>query len=121
MTRTIDYYLSKGFDQKTAEYFAGGRKKIVGIVANNDFTLTIRFDNGEQRLYDVVPLLKENTVFEFLNDIENFRRAYVDDQHCIAWDINPDIDSNKVWNNKVDICSDECYMNSVPVGGNANV
>lgn len=53
MTRTVDYYLSKGFDRKTAEYFAGGKKRITGVIPNNDFTLTISFDNGEKRLYDV--------------------------------------------------------------------
>ncbi len=117
MTRTIDYYLSKGFDQKTAEYFAGGRKQIIGVKANNDFTLTLSFDNGEKRLYDVAPLIKPGTVFETFADINNFRRVYIDDQHCIAWDIDPTIDSNKVWSNKVDLCPDECYIDSIPVGG----
>ena len=47
MANTVEYYLSKGFDRRAAEYFAGGKKKIVGVVANRDFTLTISFDNGE--------------------------------------------------------------------------
>ena len=59
MANTVEYYLSKGFDHKAAEYFAGGKKKIVGVVANRDFTLTISFDNGEKRLYDMRPLLKK--------------------------------------------------------------
>ena len=121
MTRTVDYYLSKGFDRKTAEYFAGGKKRIVGVVPNNDFTLTISFDNGERRLYDVRPLLQKGTVFEPFADIESFRRVYVDDTHCIVWDIDPNIDSDKVWSNKVDLCPDECYINSVPIGGVVNV
>ena len=53
MANTVDYYLSKGFDRLAAEYFASGRKRIIGVSANDDFTLTIRFDNGEQRLYDM--------------------------------------------------------------------
>ncbi|MBP3481039.1 MAG: DUF2442 domain-containing protein [Clostridia bacterium] len=120
MTRTVDYYLSKGFDRKTAEYFAGGKKRITGVIPNNDFTLTISFDNGEKRLYDVRPLLQKGTVFEPFADIENFRRVYVDDTHCIAWDIDPSIDSDKVWNNKVDLCPDGCYIDSVPIEGIAN-
>ncbi len=115
MTRTIDNYLSKGFDLKTAEYFASGRKRIVGVVANDDFTLTITFDNGEIRLYDMRPLLRQGTVFESFADINNFRRVYIDEQHCISWDIDPNVDSNKVWNNKVDLCPDSCYIDSVPV------
>lgn len=117
MANTIEYYLSKGFDRKTAEYFAGGKKRITGVVANEDFTLTIHFDNGENRLYDMRPLLKRGTVFEPLIEFENFRRVYVDDTHCIAWDIDPSIDSRKVWNNKVDLCPDSCYLDSVPLGG----
>ena len=117
MTNTVEYYLSKGFDRKTAEYFAGGKKRITGVVPNNDFTLTISFDNGEKRLYDMRPLLKTGTVFEPFIKPENFRRVYVDDTHCIAWDINPNIDSNKVWSNKVDLCPDSCYIDSIPIGG----
>ncbi len=120
MANAIEYYLSKGFDRKTAEYFAGGRKKIISVIVNNDFTLTIGFDNGESRLYDARPLLKKGTVFEPFADIENFRRVYVDDTHCIAWDIDPNVDSNKVWSNKVDICPDGCYIDSVPIGGVLN-
>lgn len=117
MANTVEYYLSKGFDRKAAEYFASGKKKVAGVVANDDFTLTIRFDNGEERLYDMNPLLKKGTVFEPFIDLESFRGVYVDDTHCIAWDIDPSMDSDKVWSNKVDLCSDECYIDSVPIGG----
>lgn len=115
--KTVEYYISKGFNRKTAEYFASGKKRIIGVIPNNDYTLIISFDNGEKRLYDVNPLLKKGTVFEPLTDIEAFRRVYVDDTHCIAWDIDPNIDSNNVWNNKVDLCPDGCYIDSVPLGG----
>lgn len=120
MAKTVEYYRSKGFDQKTAEYFANGRKKIVGVVANDDFTLSISFDNGEKRLYNVRPLLKQGTVFEHFLNIEAFRRVYVDEQNCIAWDIDPTVDSNKVWSNKVDLCPDGCYIDSQPIGGILN-
>lgn len=117
MPNTVEYYLSKGFDQKAAEYFASGRKKIIGVAANDDFTLTIRFDNGEKRLFDVRPYLKKGTVFEHFSNVEDFQRVYVDEQHCIAWDIDPTIDSNEVWSNKVDLCPDSCYIDSEPLGG----
>ncbi len=114
MANSVEYYRSKGIDEKTAKYFASGRKKIVGVVPNDDFTLTLSFDNGEKRLYDVRPLLEKGTVFEPFIKLENFRRVYVDDMHCVAWDIDPNVDSNKVWSNKVDLCSDSCYIDSVP-------
>ena len=115
MAKSVEYYLSKGFDNKMAEYFASGRKKITGVIPNDDFTLTISFDNGEKRIYNAAPLLKPGTVFETLADLNNFRRVYIDDEHCISWDINPNIDSNLVWNNKVDLCPDSCYVDSIPL------
>lgn len=121
MANTVEYYLSKGFDEKMAAYFANGKKQIVSVVPNNDFTLTIGFDNGEKRLYDVRPFLKKGTVFETFMNLEDFKRVYVDEQHCIAWDIDPTIDSNTVWNNKVDLCPDCCYVDSEPLGGEPSV
>lgn len=115
MSKTVEFYLSKGFDQKSAEYFASGRKKVVDVQPNSDFTLTLTFDNGEVRLYDVKPLLQKGTVFESLLNFDNFKRVYIDDCHCVAWDKDPSIDSGVVWSNKVDLCSDECYLDSVPV------
>ena len=57
-------YLSKGLDRKTAEYFAEGKKEDhCEVVASDDHTLTITFDNGEKRLYDMRPYLKKGTVF----------------------------------------------------------
>lgn len=115
MANSVEYYLSKGFDKKAAEYFAGGKKRIVSVTPNKDFTLTIGFDNGEYRLFDVRPLLKKGTVFEPFMEFDNFKRVYVDEQHTVSWDIDPEIDSNIVWNNKVDLCPDSCYLDSLPV------
>ncbi len=115
MGKQIDYYLSKGYDHKMAEYFASGRKKITEVIPNDDFTLTIRFDNGEVRLYNAVPLLQPDTVFAPFRNLEDFRRVYLDDNHCISWDIDPNVDSNVIWNNKVDLCPDSCYVDSIPI------
>ena len=101
--------------ENTAEYFANGKKRILSVVPNDDFTLTLGFDNGEKRLFDVRPLLRKGTVFEPFSDMENFRRVYVDEQHTVSWDIDPNIDSRVVWNNKVDLCPDTCYIESRPL------
>lgn len=115
MDNTVEYYRSKGLDKKMSEYFAAGRRKILGVVPNDDFTLTISFDNGEKRRYDVRPLLKDDTVFEPFKNIEAFRRVYVDENNAIAWDIDPTVDSSKIWSNKVDLCPDSCYVDSIPI------
>ena len=115
MKKSVEFYMEKGLDRKMAEYFASGIKRIVDVVPNDDFTLTLTFDNGERRCLDIAPLLKTNTVFEPFMDIGAFRRVYLDDNHCISWDIDPNVDSNEVWNNKVDLCPDCCYVDSVPI------
>jgi len=114
MIKDVKYYLSKGFDQKSAEYYASGRRKIVGVVPRDDFTLAISFDNGEKRLYDMKPFLKKGTVFEPLIDKSVFKRVYLDDDSTLSWDINPNIDSKKVWSNKIDLDPDGCYLDSTP-------
>ena len=113
--KDIEYYLSRGFDRTMAEYYVSGRKEITSVRANPDFTLTLTFDNGEKRLYDCKSFLEDGTVFEPLRSYDNFKRAYLDSEHRVAWDIDPDLDSNVVWNNKIDLCPDTCYIESVPL------
>lgn len=96
MDNSDEYYRSKGFDKRMSEYFAAGRRKNLGVVTNDDFTLTISFDNGEKRRYDVRPLLKDDTVFEPFKNTEAFRRVYIDENNAIAWDIDPTVDSRKI-------------------------
>ncbi|MBQ0072156.1 MAG: DUF2442 domain-containing protein, partial [Spirochaetales bacterium] len=76
-----------------ARYYAEGRKKIVAVLANDDFTLSLTFDNGEDRLLDVKPMIKPKTVFAFLSSLDNFKRVYLDEQSCVSWDVDPSIDS----------------------------
>ncbi|MGM9551007.1 MAG: DUF2442 domain-containing protein [Clostridia bacterium] len=117
MKKTIEFYISKGFDKKMAEYFANGRRTITAVVPNDDFTLTLSFDNGERRIFDVSPFLKPGTVFETFKNLDNFKRVYLDEDGAVAWDIDPNVDSSTHWMNKVDLCPDTCYVDSVPLSG----
>lgn len=109
------YYLAKGFDRAMAEYFASGRRRLIAVSPNPDFTLTLTFDNGEIRLYDCKPHIRPNTVFASLSDLSCFNRVYLDEYHCVAWDIDPTVDSQVEWSNKVDLCPDTCYVDSRPI------
>lgn len=113
--KDIQFYLSKGFDEKMARYFASGRRKIVEVSPSENFTLLLQFDNGENRRFDMKPIIKPKTVFAFLGENSNFQRVYLDDCNCVAWDIDPTVDSRVVWNNKVDLSPDTCYVDSVPI------
>lgn len=115
MKKDINYYLSVGMDQKTAEYFASGRKTLVAVAPNDNFTLTLTFDNGEIRLLDMKPSLKKGTVFEHIMNLNDFKRVYLDEMKCVSWDIDPNVDSKIVWNNKIDLCPDSCYIDSIPI------
>lgn len=113
MPNSIEYYLSKGCDRATAEYYASGRKRIVAVSPNEDFTLTLDFDNGERRILDCKSIFI-GAAFDPASDYEIFRRVYLDEFHCVSWDIDPNVDSNAVWNNKIDLSPDSCYMDSKP-------
>jgi len=84
------------------------------VIANDDFTLTITFDNSERRLLDMKPTIQKGTPFEPLLELDTFRRAYIV-RHTICWDIDPNVDSNEVWENVIDICPDVCYVESTPI------
>ena len=113
--KDIEYYLAKGFDRRTAAYFAAGRRTIVSVAPDVDHTVLLQFDNGERRRLDMKDSIRPGTVFAFLADPANFDRVYLDDARCVSWDIDPAVDSTKVWSNKVDLCPDTCYLDSVPV------
>lgn len=115
MAHDVSYYLSKGFDERTAEYFAAGRRRIVGVRPESGRRLYIAFDNGEAKVFDASPLIEPGTVFAFLSEERNFRRVYLDEFGNVAWDIDPSVDSGEVWANKVDISSDTCYLDGVSV------
>ncbi len=115
MPEKVEYYLSKGFDRKAAEYYASGRHKIVGVIANDDFSLALTFDNGEKRRYDMKPSIEDETVFKPLMDKAVFQRVYLDEYGAVSWDIDPTLEGRKVWNNKIDLCPDSCYIDSIPM------
>jgi hypothetical protein len=113
--QSVEEYMAKGFDRPAAEYFAAGRRRIVAMEAQDDFTLRLTFDNGEVRILDCKPFLKSGTVFEPFMKLENFKRVYLDENQAVSWDIDPSVDSKVVWSNQVDLCPDGCYIDSVPV------
>ena len=110
MNKTVDWYLSKGFSQQMAEYFASGRRTVISVKPNKDFSLLLIFDNNEKKVFDMKKLIQPNTVFAFLADWDNFSRVYLDSDSIVSWDKNPEIDSKKVWSNKIDLSTDSLYV-----------
>ena len=75
--KDVAYYLSKGFDLPMAEYFTKGRRHITSVSPNDNFTLTLKFDNGELRLYDCKPFLLPGNLKLMLGS--EFSRYYIYD------------------------------------------
>ena len=44
-------------------------------------------------------------VFLVLDDIDKFSEVFIDEDGNIAWDIDKNIDTNVVWNNRIDMAS----------------
>ena len=114
MKKDLDYYLQRGFDQKTAEYYISGRRQVVAVEADDQYRLHLEFDNGERRILDCNSLFQGNTVFAAIHSPESYRRVYLDADHVVSWDIDPAVDSTSVWSNKLDLCPDSCYLDSIP-------
>ena len=87
----------------TADYFAHGRRIIRSV--QPDYTLLLRFDNGECRRLDMNPVIQAVCSSTWPQD---FRHVYLDARHCVSWDIDPNVDNETVWNNKIDLDPDGC-------------
>jgi len=98
--------------KKVKEYFEKGKRKIIKVVPNDDYSLTVTFDNSEVRIYDMSSNLYG--VFEMLKDKNNFNQVFIDEFGNIAWERKQNVDSGKAWNNKIEICKDSVYMDSKP-------
>ena len=99
--------------KEVKEYFKKGSRTIKKVIANDDYTLTIHFDNGEIKLYDMNGKLYG--VFELLKDKDKFQKVFIDEYGNIAWDIDETVDSSVHWNNRIDLCKDSVYLDSKPV------
>ena len=76
--------------------------RVVGVVPNDDYTLTLTFTNGEVKVYDMKPYLDKG-VFQDLQNIGYFRCVRLDGHGSIQWP------------REQDVCPDTLYENSVPL------
>lgn len=108
---SVEDYLKKGMDLATAEYFASGKKFLQSVSANENFTISLFYENESERIFDMKELISQG-VFTFLQNQNDFSRVYLDECGSICWDKDPSVDSDVVWSNKVDLCPDSCYIQS---------
>ena len=96
-----------------ATYFASGRKKIVKVTPNRNFSISLIFSDNEKKVYNMLPLIKKGTVFEKLSDWNIFKNVYIDTDGNVCWNKDSSIDSEKDWNNKIDLSADLLYVDSI--------
>ena len=115
MARSYTDYIAMGMDEKTARYFSTGRRRICVAEPHEGYRLILTFDNGERRMLDCSTKLSEGSIFQKVAAPEDFNRVFVDENGNLAWDIDPTVDSTKVWNNRIDFCRDACYLESTEI------
>lgn len=76
-------------------------RKIISIRANDNWTLDIGFDDGEERQYDVKPLL-QCQAFAELADIKLFKKIH-NGGYFIEWE------------NEADLSADTLYIEGTPI------
>ena len=74
--------------------------EVVDVKPNEDYTLTVTFDNGEVKIFDIKPYLDKG-IFRALKNPVYFKTVTV-----IAGTVS--------WNDKQDFCPDTVYLESVP-------
>ena len=99
-------------DEKTKKYFENPRK-LIKVETDDMFCLHLTFDNGEVRIYNMENEL--SGVFSVLRDKEKFRSVFIYEFGNVALNIDDSLDSKEQWENRIDICKDALYMDSVPV------
>ena len=67
-------------------------RRATAVKAMDNYLLLVKFDNGEQKIYNCFPLL-ENKLFAELKNIDFFKSVHVDEMGVVCWndatDINP--------------------------------
>jgi hypothetical protein len=77
--------------------------KVQSVIANNDYSVTVSFDDGQTKRYDVRPLLNEG-VFQMLRESAYFHQVQV----------IPGFGGIE-WPDGQDIAPEELEKNGVPV------
>ena len=77
MQKSVDWYLSKGFSQKMAEYFVLGRRTIINVKANSDFSLLLTFDNTYTNIHYLDICFKKDAIKNILSFTERFELGFI--------------------------------------------
>jgi hypothetical protein len=80
-------------------------RKVVKVTPLKNYCILVEFENGENRISDLKPLL-EKKVFSILKDESVFKQVYLE-HGAVTWK-----DNN---GNEIDICPDKLYNSSLSI------
>ena len=69
--------------------------KVLQVIPTDDYKIYVYFNDGSIRLFDASPLIKPETVFEPLSDINIFKTKLAIINNTVAWDIKGNRDPQK--------------------------
>ena len=81
-------------------------KKVIGVIPLENYTLELRFDGEEVRLFDVKPYL-DFGIFNKLKEIGYFNKVKIT-FHSVSWA------------NGQDFSPETLYLKSIPIKNNSN-
>lgn len=79
-------------------------ESVVQVRARDDFRLELKFNTGENRIFDVRPYLDKG-IFKRLQEPALFKQAYVAFD-TVCWPGNLDIAPETLYDRSVPVCSD---------------
>jgi hypothetical protein len=100
---------------EVARYFATGKRRLISVIPQSDYSLCLEFDDGQMRLYDLKGKL--TGVLAALRDIDKFNEVFIDEDGNIAWDIDSNVNSSCNWSNRIDLSADNAYIYGEKPGG----
>ena len=69
--------------------------QVLQVLPNDNYEVYAYLNDGSVRLYDVKPLIKKDTVFEPLMDLQVFKEKLTVLNNSIAWDMGGNRDQYK--------------------------
>ena len=82
------------------------RPRIFQVVPNNDFTVSVYFDDGIVKMYDAKRLIEKGGIYTPLANIDFFKNRCVVMNNTLAWDVSGNWDTEMC----IDVCPDMLYL-----------
>lgn len=73
-------------------------QRAVKVKPMNNYLILVRFDTGEEKVYNCFPLL-ENRLFERLREKAFFEKVHIDNMGLVCWDDATDINPYELYDN----------------------